>query len=81
MVQQSYDAEAVTALARETALKVGCQAVRWWHDKGDPHHVYIDATPTFLSGQSFSVLLEIILPELQTWGRQDQRTAKQSAFS
>jgi hypothetical protein len=63
LAQQNYDPEAVATLARETALKVECQAVRWWQDKSDPHYLYIDASHTFPSGQSFSVLLAVILPE------------------
>ena len=65
MAKQDYDSEVMAVLARETALKVGCQALRWWRDKGDPRRLYIEATLALLSRQAFPVVLEALLPERQ----------------
>ncbi len=65
MAKQDYDSEVMAVLARETALKVGCQALRWWRDKGDSRRLYIEATLVLLSRQAFPVVLEALLPERQ----------------
>ncbi|HEV8712888.1 MAG TPA: hypothetical protein VGX03_08685 [Candidatus Binatia bacterium] len=53
----------MAALARETALKVGGQALFWWQDRGDPHRLYIESILTVLSRQAFPGLREALLPE------------------
>lgn len=80
MTKQDYDAEAMAVLARETALKVGCQALRWWQDKGDPRRLYIEATLTVLSRQAFPVMLEALLPEQQEGDNHIGHQAEQLAF-
>ena len=80
MAKKSCDAEPMAVLARETALKVGCQVLRWWQDKGDPRRLYIEAALMLRSHQASSVVLEALLPERQEGVGTHRRRAEQLAF-
>jgi len=80
MAKQDYDSEVMAVLARETALKVGCQAPRWWRDKSDPRRLYIEATLALLSRQAFSVVLEALLPERRERCSHSEHQAERLAF-
>ena len=43
MMEQTYTAEELPALAVQTALAVGADMVGWWQDEDDPHQLYIEA--------------------------------------
>jgi len=58
-----YTAAKLAAVARETAVKVGCQAVLWWQEEGDVSRLYIEAKPTLLPHRALLVRLEAVLPE------------------
>ncbi len=79
MTTQDDNSEAMAALAQETALKVGCRAVRWWQNRSDPRRLYIEANHTLLNGQLFPVLLQAIVPQLQERSIQDKQKEDQSA--
>lgn len=59
-----YTAAKLAAIARETAVKVGCQAVHWWQEEGDPSHLYIEAKPMFLTHRALLVQLAAVVPPL-----------------
>ncbi|HEV8718345.1 MAG TPA: hypothetical protein VGX03_36695 [Candidatus Binatia bacterium] len=62
MGKEDFAPEDIAALARETAQRVGCQAVRWWQDTVDPRLLYIEVNYTFSDGQPFSVWISARLP-------------------
>jgi hypothetical protein len=49
--------EHIAAIAQLTAAGVGCEAVRWWLDAGDPHWVRIEARLRLPHGRSRTVRL------------------------
>jgi hypothetical protein len=60
---RTYTPEELAAVAKQTATEVGCEAVQWWLDERDPHHLYLKATHALLSGQAITVRLMTALPE------------------
>jgi len=62
-MERKYTAAEMAEIARETAVKVGCQALHWWQDEGDPSLLYIEAKPTLLPHQSLLVQLKAVLPQ------------------
>jgi hypothetical protein len=59
---RKYSAQAMGKIAQETALKVGCQAVQWWQEEGEPGCLYITAKPILLPHQALVVQLKASLP-------------------
>jgi hypothetical protein len=55
-------------LARETAREVGCQALAWWQEEGEPGQVYITAKPLHLPHQALVVQLKAVVPPLPPAG-------------
>jgi hypothetical protein len=63
MERSQYQAKQFETLARETANAVGCEALRWWQDKHDPHRLFIKALAPLGTECSLVVKLEAILPK------------------
>jgi hypothetical protein len=63
MERSQYQAAHFETLARETAHAVGCEALRWWQDKHDPHRLVIKALAPLGTERSLVVNLEAILPK------------------
>jgi hypothetical protein len=74
-----YTAARLAAVARETAVKVGCQAVLWWQEEEDSSRLYIEAKPTLLPHRALLVRLEAVLPE-QPEGASDGTGGKGAAL-
>lgn len=55
--------ENLESLARQTANAVGCEALRWWQDKRDPHRLLIKALCPLGTERSLVVKLEAIMPK------------------
>jgi len=53
----AYTPEQVAAIARQTAAKVGCEALRWWPDVGDPRWLRIEAELRLAHSQSRTIRL------------------------
>jgi hypothetical protein len=60
---RTYTPEEIAAVARQTAREVGCEAVCWWQDGGDPRRVYLIAHHRLLSGRTIPVRLMAFIPE------------------
>jgi hypothetical protein len=59
-----YTAQVLAKVAQETARNVGCQAVHWWQEEGEPRRLSIVAKPLRLPHQALMVQLHAILPPL-----------------
>jgi hypothetical protein len=59
MVEQTYTAEELLAIAVQTALAVGTDMVGWWQDESDPHQLHIEARTQY---GDIPVLLTALLP-------------------
>ena len=75
-----YTAAKLAAIARETAVKVGCQAVQWWQEEGDPSHLYIEAKPLLFPHRAVLVQLEAVLPQQPANGAKDGQSGKETAL-
>jgi hypothetical protein len=49
--------EPVAVIAQQAARNVGCDALHWWLDAGDPHWVRIEARLRLPHGRSRTVRL------------------------
>ena len=59
MIEQTYTAEELLAIAVQTALAVGADLVGWWQDEEDPHQLYIEAR---MQSGDIPVVLTACLP-------------------
>ncbi|HEV8712889.1 MAG TPA: hypothetical protein VGX03_08690 [Candidatus Binatia bacterium] len=75
-----YTAAKLAAIARETAVKVGCQAVHWWQEEGDPSRLYIEAKPLLLSHRALLVQLAAVLPKQPENGAKDGQSSEEVAL-
>lgn len=60
-MRQHFDqakAQDLCALARATAAKVGCTAMRWWLDERDLHRLWIAAVCPPVKADPIMVVLE-----------------------
>ena len=59
----AYTPEELATIAKATAKKYGCEAVRWWQDKGNPRQLWIEARYKLSNGQWTKILLTASLPD------------------
>jgi hypothetical protein len=53
--------DALAVIAQETAHQVGCKALCWWQDPGDPRRLHIAANLPLPQGRTRPVHLEAIV--------------------
>ena len=57
-----YPPAKLKAIARDTASRVGCAALRWWFAGRDRTRLYIEGKHTLAPGIEIVVLLEALVP-------------------
>ena len=79
MATEDSASDLIATLAQETALKVGCQARRWWQDTHNPRRLYIEVKHTLSNGQPFPVWISTLLPQQFTGGSRVELRTEQRA--
>lgn len=62
MERKKHQPEQWEGVARETALKFGCEAVEWWQSNRDPRRLFIKAQSSLERRKSFPIILEAEVP-------------------